>query len=218
MQISAKRIAIAIAIIAIAMPSHAQGQLVPLDSLEASLKLASNLAWTAERKAYDYKVKGAWTKAIPHVGITLGLPNISWSPNQLFDIGNAKRQIRAKVESLDLEHTNCLNKNLANLRIDYQKILVQARQLEREQDLQQIRAQVFAIVEKQNNAHEILPADYLAKKLAFEESRANLERQKNELQIAVLELYKFASYGLPNVQIYYEAKDCILMTNDQAKK
>jgi hypothetical protein len=196
--------------------AHAQYdrmRMVALDSLENSLKKFQNQQWTAQRQAYQYKLKGSWTKAVPHIGVTLGLPTISWSPNQLFDIGNNKRQLQAKLKSLDLEHTNLLNKSIADLRIEYQKIQVRLQQLAQDQELLEIKAQIFAIAEQQNKNHEILPADYLSKKLEFSQAKNGVEKSKTDLLIAILELYKNASYNLPNKEIFYRPDEtCILLS------
>lgn len=205
---------LAILMCALVMHTHAQAQydalhMVALDTLEAHTKLAYNVEWTAKRKEYDYKIKGSWTKYVPNVGLTFGLPSVSWSPNTIFETGNQKRLLRAKLASLDADYAHKLNKALADLRIEYQKIQIQIQAHRQAQDLFKIKTEIFDIVEAQNKAHEIIPADYLTKKLAYQEAKTALNKQEKDLQVQILELYKNASYKLPNRQIYYlPQEDC----------
>lgn len=186
--------------------------LVSLDTLEAHLRLAYNQTWTAEREAYQYKLKGSWTKYVPNIGLTFGLPSISWSPNAIFETGNIKRQLKAKLKSIDLDYTNRLNKAIADLRIEYQKLQIQIQDYQQEKELFQIKTEIFEITENQNQNHEILPADYLNKKLEHLKEKTNLQKQKTDLLLKRLELYKFASYNLPNIQIFYTPNEnCILL-------
>lgn len=195
-----------------AKAQHNELYLAQIDSLEAHLRLAYNQEWTAKRQEYTYKLKGAWTKYVPTVGLNFGLPSVSWSPNTIFETGNAKRQLKAKIQSLDLEYTNRLNKAIADLRIDHKKAQIQLQMLAQEQDVLQLKAQIFEITEKQNQANEILPAEYLSKKLEFQTARAQFQKHKSELQIQILEIYKSAYYNLPNIQIFYTPNEnCILL-------
>jgi hypothetical protein len=96
--------------------------LPPLDSLEASLKLYYNKAWTADRSEFVDIQRGKSWNLVPSVGLVFGLPSVNLNTGQIADYMERKAVNRAKLKSLELKYEVMLNEELQKLRIEYQKL------------------------------------------------------------------------------------------------
>ena len=88
---------------------------------------------------------------------------------------------------------------------------IKIQSLQSDEEVAKLKAEIFEIYEQQNKAHEITPEVYLNKKLEHLNTQASLQKLKSQLKVENLELYKFASYNLPNLQIFYTPDETCIM-------
>lgn len=182
--------------------SYAQ-DLESLDSLRSSLKEYYNRSWTADREQFIFSSRGEIWAKLPNVGIQFGLPSVQFGTKDIYNIKQSKREKKAALKSLDLKYRTVFNEAIQNLEIDYKKIQLKLEKLEFQKQSVELEEKIFSIYSEAFGKRELTPLEFLQKKKAYSDVLANYEIEKREIELQILELYKFARWRMKNEELAY---------------
>lgn len=177
-----------------------------------SLKAFYNKAWGAERKQYLRQNSKGLITLLPSVGLSFGLPTVSWSANQYFNYKRDKVMVEQSLLSLDDRKD-----------IEYKGLL---QELEKRYEIVKVRIDKYYLMQGKEAVQEILyeikreccvkneckPEECLLNELNRLGNKEQLINEKLAVITALKELEILAKYNLPNDSIWYEENEneCIL--------
>ncbi len=170
----------------------------PIEVYEKSIKDYYVKKWEAERTEFIIVNEKSILWYMPDLGITLGMPSVSFSTRSLLLANRDKKVIEAKLRSVDLNYEIEYKEQLQALRNEYYKLRVTERQLEREKKILDMEANFFNDFTS-NEEHDkiITPKEYRLKIIELQKSSIEYDRKKEEWFISILEFQKFSKYQLP---------------------
>jgi hypothetical protein len=180
-------------------------RLPDMEDLQLSVKTYHNKKLTAELQELEIKDKGKILKYLPTVGLTFGLPSISWGTEKIANIKQQKAIIEAKRKSLEMDNTLKMNDDLGKLSIMYHNINYLISNIDSDKELIQVEKDLFQIYEKQYQNHEITPTEYLQKKKAYLLVNQQFRNRIEDIRKLINELLLFCHYNTPNQDIYFTA-------------
>ena len=194
--------------------------LPPLPELEASLQCYHNRLWTTTRSELLVSQKGSLLAYLPGISFvpytrndhpTL-TPVLSLNTNQFFSFLHNKKMQKARLTALDRKARLQFNEELTNLRLLYDRILLETQALQNTESLiWQTEQRQFDIYQEAFRKREMKPVDFYEKEKNYQSARLAQENRKQALRLLILEIKKAARYHLPDQDIALPAApDCIL--------
>lgn len=201
--------------------AQTKSQQLVLDSLsnyELSYQRFLQQKWKAERAEYVVTNRKKWWYYLPSVGFAFRGPTVSTNTGVLAQIDRDRNIMAARLLSLDKRYQVEFVETLVRIRVDYQKLLVQYEQLERERKaLARLRG-IQAIHDEAFNSQKMSPEEHLRNSYQYETTINTFKNREAELLVAVLEFQTLCRYNLPDKQLIpIETFDCI-MEDEEAMK
>lgn len=180
-------------------------RLPELTDLQASVRAYHTKKFEAEVKELDIKDKGRVLRYLPIVGLTFGLPTVSWGTEKIANMKQQKAMIQARKQSLEMDNSLKMSDDLGKLSIMYHNINYLISNIDSDKELMQVEKDLFEIYEKQYQNHEITPTEYLQKKKAYLLVNQQYRNKIEEIRKLINELLLFCHYGTPQEKIQLTA-------------
>ena len=173
----------------IQFPSFCKAQsldLPHLEALTATLTTYTELERDAQLKVLDSRKTAPIIDLLPSLGVAYTptgdpRPSASWSPLQILDRKDRKKQNRQAKESIILSYELILTDRIYKLNQLYQDYTAEAAQVMIEKEMLAIDEKLFEIAQAKYEQNLIKPSEYLKQKKSILSARAELKAIEMEL-------------------------------------
>lgn len=172
-------------------------ELKPLIGYENSLRDFYKLKRHSQREEFkEFKAKPFW-KYLPDIGLQFGLPSIQFRLSNYFQYKHDQHLQRIKLLSIDSKAQLEMNEKIQELRIDYQKLVIQQQRLSLAQAKLAKQMALFSIQYECCNRNECTPEECRLNDLRQFEASEAVRLLEMNYRVSLLELEKTAKYNLP---------------------
>jgi len=160
--------------------------LPPLELLNRSLTTYTELERDAKLKALETKSSSNWHDLLPSLGVAYTptgdpRPSANWSPLQILDRKDRKKQNKQAKESIILSYELLLTDRIYKLQQLYHDYMIDLRSLEAQKEAIEIDEKLFEITQAKYDQNLIKPSEYLTAKKAVLEVRSDYQILEQEL-------------------------------------
>jgi len=160
--------------------------LPPLDILQESITVFTELERDAQLKGLESRQSAPITDLLPSLGIAYTpagdpRPSASWSPLQILDRKDRKKQNRQAKESIILSYELILTDRIYKLNQLYHDYMIDIESLKAQKEALVIDEKLFEITEAKYQQNLIKPSEYLSAKKAVLSVRSDFQILEQEL-------------------------------------
>lgn len=173
-------------------------ELKDFSEYQKSLKFYYLKLWHAKREEFKDLNEKSFFYYFPTFGLQFGLPSIQFTTRDYANYKRDKKLHTSKLNSLDETLELEMNEHLQALRVDYEKVKVEYDKLAVFQGRLKYLKSLHEIKKECCNRQACTPEECKKSDLEMFEFEQNEMLVALNIKIQVLELEKFAKYGLPN--------------------
>ena len=168
--------------------------LPPLETLQETLTTFTELESDSKLKALETRKSGSWQDLLPSLGVAYTptgdpRPSASWSPLQILDRKDRKKQNRHAKESIILSYELLLTDRIYKLNQLYHDYMIDLEGLKAQKEALAIDEKLFEITEAKYDQSLIKPSEYLLAKKSVLKVRSDfqiLEQEQLKKKNAIL--------------------------------
>lgn len=153
------------------------------DSLKYSLRVFYIKKTEAEQTQFKTKIKYKWLKFVPSIGWNFGLnsPVVGYNTNDLVNALNHKTNKEAILSGFERQNEVLYNDAVTEVKYLLKNLNFMLKQYYSGVTVFNLQKDLFLIIERQYQKGELLPSEYLQKKIAYEKVLMDREKLKYKL-------------------------------------
>ncbi|MDG2448614.1 MAG: TolC family protein [Saprospiraceae bacterium] len=175
-------------------------ELPSFEALQTTLTTFTELERDSKLKALETRQNGSWQDLLPSLGVAYtptGAPRpaASWSPLQILDRKDRKRQQKQDRQSIIFTYELILTDRIYKLQQLYHDYMIDLQILKSKQQSIEIDETLFDITQSKYDNNIIKPSEYLQAKKQILAIRSALQIEEQELLKAKNEIFYYAKYN-----------------------
>ena len=154
-----------------------------IDSCKSTLRSYYRLKSEAEEIEFKYKTKFKFLRFLPSVGWDLfrQSPIVSINTNSIYNEINRKRERNAKLKGIQKINEVQYNQDLVNVIFLLSTLKKEVVYYNNQLNILNLETERFQIIQKAYDNHELVPSEYLTKKIEFENFKSAVKLLEIEL-------------------------------------